>query len=176
RIAAKQSASWAGRHSTRSIRLLRRPGSGIVHIQMGIARSRYEQRTLAQSAPPGSSLGRTLASIARRMDCCRRSSPESPLDWRDRCPKRCLDTRICGGLLPLSWQQRVSGAVNPEYESVFVFDNDHPCVGQDAPEELSVPPPPYRVRPAKGYARVICYSPLHNLTMAEMAPETIREI
>lgn len=85
-------------------------------------------------------------------------------------PAYVADCYLCPG------NRRVSGAVNPEYESVFVFDNDHPCVGQDAPEELSVPPPPYRVRPAKGYARVICYSPLHNLTMAEMAPETIREI
>src|SRR3982751_5033541 len=29
---------------------------------------------------------------------------------------------------------RVSGARNPDYESVFVFDNDHPCVGPASPE------------------------------------------
>ena len=31
---------------------------------------------------------------------------------------------------------RVGGARNPDYQSVFVFDNDHPCVGADAPRQL----------------------------------------
>jgi UDPglucose--hexose-1-phosphate uridylyltransferase len=33
---------------------------------------------------------------------------------------------------------RIGGEVNPQYDSVFVFDNDHPCVGEDAPAD---PPP-----------------------------------
>ncbi len=62
---------------------------------------------------------------------------------------------------------RVSGAINPSYTGVYVFDNDHPCVGPDAPE-LDPPPPPYRARRAEGLARVICYDPRHDLTVAEM--------
>jgi UDPglucose--hexose-1-phosphate uridylyltransferase len=50
---------------------------------------------------------------------------------------------------------------------VFVFDNDHPCVGPDAPEP-SVPESPYRSRPARGIARVVCYTPRHDLTLAEL--------
>jgi UDPglucose--hexose-1-phosphate uridylyltransferase len=64
--------------------------------------------------------------------------------------------------------QRVSGAKNPDYTSVFVFDNDHPCVGPDAPVSLEEPPGIYRNAPATGIARVVCYTPKHNLTLAEL--------
>lgn len=63
---------------------------------------------------------------------------------------------------------RVSGARNPAYEHVYVFDNDHPCVGPDAPADLPPPPGFYRSRPARGIARVVCYTPRHDLTLAEL--------
>jgi UDPglucose--hexose-1-phosphate uridylyltransferase len=63
---------------------------------------------------------------------------------------------------------RVSGKRNDNYKDVFVFDNDHPCVGFDAPRGLAAPPGVYRNRPATGIARVVCYSPRHNLTLAEL--------
>ena len=68
---------------------------------------------------------------------------------------------------------RVNGAVNPEYEGTFVFDNDHPCVGEQAPRELVAPPPGYRNRPASGVARVVCYSPRHDVTLAELSVEGV---
>ena len=64
---------------------------------------------------------------------------------------------------------RVSGAVNPPYGGTFVFDNDHPCVGPDAPIALQAPPPPYRNEPASGVARVVCYNPRHDVTLAQLA-------
>ncbi|WP_165250521.1 galactose-1-phosphate uridylyltransferase [Paludisphaera soli] len=63
---------------------------------------------------------------------------------------------------------RVGGARNEAYEGVFVFDNDLPCVGPAAPGELPSPPPPYRNRPATGLARVVCYTPRHDLSLAEL--------
>jgi UDPglucose--hexose-1-phosphate uridylyltransferase len=63
---------------------------------------------------------------------------------------------------------RVSGKRNDDYTGVFVFDNDHPCVGFDAPRELPAPPGIYINRPATGIARVVCYSPRHNLTLTEL--------
>ena len=63
---------------------------------------------------------------------------------------------------------RVGGARNPDYQSVFVFDNDHPCVGQAAPRQLEAPPGIYRNAPATGVARVVCYSPRHDTTLAEL--------
>jgi UDPglucose--hexose-1-phosphate uridylyltransferase len=71
---------------------------------------------------------------------------------------------------------RSSGARNPHYRSTFVFDNDHPCVGVNAPQDPQRPPGIYRVRPATGIARVVCFSPLHNLTLAEMAPRDAEEV
>lgn len=62
---------------------------------------------------------------------------------------------------------RVSGARNPSYEHVYVFDNDHPCVGPDAPEPAAAPAF-FRQRPARGIARVVCYTPRHDLTLARM--------
>ena len=69
--------------------------------------------------------------------------------------------------------QRVSGARNPDYTSIFVFDNDHPCVGPGAPQHLAPPPGIYRNAPATGVARVVCYTPKHNLTLAELAVDRI---
>jgi len=63
---------------------------------------------------------------------------------------------------------RISGRVNPKYSSTFVFDNDHPCVGADAPRTLAPPPGIYRSGPATGVARVVCYSPRHDITLAEL--------
>ncbi len=68
---------------------------------------------------------------------------------------------------------RVSGACNPDYRSVFVFDNDHPCVGLDAPRQLETPHGFYRNAPAIGIARVVCYSPQHNTTLAELPVDEI---
>jgi UDPglucose--hexose-1-phosphate uridylyltransferase len=63
---------------------------------------------------------------------------------------------------------RVSGNVNPEYGGVFAFDNDHPCVGPDAPEPQSIASGPYQSRRADGLSRVVCYSPRHDLSLAEL--------
>ncbi|HKX30684.1 MAG TPA: galactose-1-phosphate uridylyltransferase [Blastocatellia bacterium] len=71
---------------------------------------------------------------------------------------------------------RVSGAANPDYRGVFVFDNDHPCVGMDAPQELKPVPSIYRNRPAQGIARVVCYTPRHDLTLAELETVEIENL
>lgn len=63
---------------------------------------------------------------------------------------------------------RVSGIVNDDYDDVFVFDNDHPCVGVDAPTDLAVPPAPYDASPASGVARVVCYHPRHDLSLGRL--------
>lgn len=71
---------------------------------------------------------------------------------------------------------RVSGAVNPDYRGVFVFDNDHPSVGDLAPTNFEQPEPPYQARRANGVARVISYSPRHDLTVAQMSVSEIASI
>jgi len=71
---------------------------------------------------------------------------------------------------------RSNGAVNPDYRGVYVFDNDHPCVGADAPDAVESPPRPYASRRADGFARVMCYAPRHDLTMARMTTPEIAAV
>lgn len=71
---------------------------------------------------------------------------------------------------------RVGGARNPPYTGTFVFDNDHPCVGGAAPRSLPPPPAPFRNRPATGVARVICYSPRHDETLAELDVDAVEAL
>ena len=80
------------------------------------------------------------------------------------------DCYLCPG------NSRVSGAVNPHYEQTYVFDNDHPCVSLAAPSTLEAPAGLYQNRPAQGIARVVCYSPKHNLTLAELAIDEIQQL
>ncbi len=71
---------------------------------------------------------------------------------------------------------RVGGIRNENYSGIFIFDNDHPSVGQNAPRDLDAPTGIYRNRPATGIARVLCYSPKHNLTAAELETSEIERL
>ena len=61
-------------------------------------------------------------------------------------PHYLSDCYLCPG------NARVSGARNTDYNGIFVFENDLPCVGPDAPIVLAEPNHSiYRNRPARGY-------------------------
>jgi len=77
------------------------------------------------------------------------------------------DCYLCPG------NSRISGQRNPEYSGVFAFDNDHPCVGPLAPEPSPPPRAPYRNLRAAGLSRVVCYSPRHDLSLAELPHESV---
>ena len=77
------------------------------------------------------------------------------------------DCYLCPG------NKRVSGLENPDYKQVFVFDNDHACVSWDAPDAQETDNGIYKSKPARGIARVICYSPRHDLTLTELEPDEI---
>lgn len=68
--------------------------------------------------------------------------------------------------------KRIHGAVNPVYRDVFIFDNDHPVVGESAPvipaNERETHSGLYKRAEARGIARVVCYDPRHNVTLAEL--------
>jgi UDPglucose--hexose-1-phosphate uridylyltransferase len=85
-------------------------------------------------------------------------------------PEYMPDCYLCPG------NERVSGKQNELYTNTFVFDNDHPCVGSDAPQQLSSANGIYLNRPATGIARVVCYSPLHNLTLSELQVSEIANL
>ena len=64
--------------------------------------------------------------------------------------------------------ERISGQRNAAYSGVFTFENDHPCVSPAAPTALDAPPGIFRNRPATGASRVVCFSPRHDVTLAEL--------
>ncbi|HEV2764547.1 MAG TPA: galactose-1-phosphate uridylyltransferase [Pyrinomonadaceae bacterium] len=85
-------------------------------------------------------------------------------------PVYVADCYLCPGNL------RVSGRRNDDYKTTFVFDNDLPSVGPDAPKELERPAGIYRNQPAEGLARVVCYSPRHSVTLAELETTEVDEL
>lgn len=68
--------------------------------------------------------------------------------------------------------KRIHGDMNPMYRDVFIFDNDHPVVGESAPHisdnKRETHNGLYKRAEAKGIARVVCYDPRHNVTLAEL--------
>ncbi|MFC1573955.1 galactose-1-phosphate uridylyltransferase [Candidatus Latescibacterota bacterium] len=68
--------------------------------------------------------------------------------------------------------QRAGGQVNPEYEGVFIFDNDFPTLSLDytVTDDL---PLAAQEQPARGICRVVCFSPKHNITLPEMEKSDI---
>jgi UDPglucose--hexose-1-phosphate uridylyltransferase len=85
-------------------------------------------------------------------------------------PPYVVDCYLCPG------NSRVYGHRNPDYTGIYVFDNDLPCVSPEAPSQLPSPGSLFRNRPAQGRARVVCYSPLHNTTLAELPIAQIRAL
>jgi UDPglucose--hexose-1-phosphate uridylyltransferase len=85
-------------------------------------------------------------------------------------PEYAPDCYLCPGNI------RINGARNENYTGTFVFDNDHPSVGFDAPQTLQTPPGIYRSQPATGIARVVCYSPNHSLALGELEPPEIKAL
>ncbi len=63
--------------------------------------------------------------------------------------------------------RRIHDHVNPDYKDVFIFDNDHPVVGMNAPEVIEASGF-YRRARADGVARVICYDPRHNVNLPDI--------
>ncbi len=82
---------------------------------------------------------------------------------------------------------RAVGATNPQYESVYVFDNDFPALltsggTEEQGREGDIPSPLHpsahllRSQQETGVCRVICFSPRHDLTLAELPVEDIRAV
>ena len=72
--------------------------------------------------------------------------------------------------------KRGSGKDNPDYKGVFVFDNDFPVVGMNAPELMSTGDSLYMKESAKGISRVVCYSENHNISMSRLTSSEILSV
>lgn len=72
--------------------------------------------------------------------------------------------------------QRVGSDRNPKYDSTFVFTNDFSALLPDTPDSNTPADDLLRTEPTRGECRVICFSPRHDLTLAEMTPAEIRQV
>lgn len=70
---------------------------------------------------------------------------------------------------------RASGVKNPDYTKPYAFTNDFASFSLEAPEvhrnsKFEI------VEPVQGTCRVICFSPKHNVTLAEMSKEDLANV
>ena len=72
--------------------------------------------------------------------------------------------------------RRASGEMNPNYDSTFVFTNDFSALLPDTPDIQMCAHPLFRAEAQKGACRVVCFSPRHDLTLAEMPCADIRRV
>jgi UDPglucose--hexose-1-phosphate uridylyltransferase len=75
---------------------------------------------------------------------------------------------------------RAGGVVNPAYTTTFVFDNDYAALLPDADPasyrlgHADTAPPLLIAEGERGICRVVCFSPRHDLTLAQMSTAEIR--
>ena len=108
------------------------------------------------------------------------SPHRSKRPWQGQVEKLPTDKRpaydpgcyLCAGNL------RANGERNPDYTSVYVFDNDFAALLPDAPsmEAPALNHTFFTSKPERGMARVICFSPRHDLTIADMTTPEIRKV
>lgn len=98
--------------------------------------------------------------------------------WQGQTEKAAADERpphdpkcyLCPG------NQRAGDLANPDYDSTFVFVNDFSALLPDTPADGVAAGDLLRVDPVRGECRVICFSPRHDLTLAEMTAPDIRKV
>lgn len=69
---------------------------------------------------------------------------------------------LCAG------NSRSNGVQNPQYETCYVFENDFPALLDEDIEFKNQNKTLFQLKPEKGINKVICFSPKHNVTLAEM--------
>ncbi len=73
--------------------------------------------------------------------------------------------------------ERAGGVRNPKYESTFIFDNDFAAMKLDVlPATVEDDSGLFRVSAEPGICRVVCFSPRHDLTLAQMEVSCIRKV
>lgn len=73
---------------------------------------------------------------------------------------------------------RTSGITNPDYKETYTFINDFSAITQDSVpfEETEGPNNLLKAKGERGICKVICFSPIHDLTIAKMNESQIEKI
>lgn len=72
--------------------------------------------------------------------------------------------------------ERAGGVRNDDYKDVFVFQNDFAALLGEPAEDRGAHDDLFRAAPVSGECRVICFSPRHDLTLAQMPHSGIRRV
>ncbi len=70
---------------------------------------------------------------------------------------------------------RANGDTNPDYMETFVFTNDFAALRPDS-DLGSVDDGLLRAEGERGTCRVVCFAPVHDLTLGRMEPEAVRRV
>ncbi|MDP4173787.1 MAG: UDP-glucose--hexose-1-phosphate uridylyltransferase [Bacteroidota bacterium] len=106
------------------------------------------------------------------------SSQRTKRPWQGQVEKASIEVRnqyeaecyLCPG------NKRSSGEINTEYDSTFVFTNDFSALNLKTPEDSVNEKGLIVAKSEKGTCRVVCFSPRHDLTIAEMEVDEIKNI
>ncbi len=71
---------------------------------------------------------------------------------------------------------RANGHRNPAYSGPFAFDNDFPALLAESPPDRFEEGGLLEAESERGICRVVCFSPQHNLTLASMPENEIRQV
>ena len=84
-------------------------------------------------------------------------------------PTHDLNCYLCAG------NTRVNGQENPKYEDVFVFINDFAALQTTSPK-FAVNEGLFKAESEQGICKVICFSPDHSKSLADMSVENINRV
>ena len=71
---------------------------------------------------------------------------------------------------------RANGQRNPDYDGVYVFDNDFPALLPQPASATLAADPLLRAEPVQGVCRVLCFSPRHDLGIGELSPQSVTAV
>ena len=71
---------------------------------------------------------------------------------------------------------RAGGARNPKYTSTYVFDNDFPALATEGPPCATDKNGLLVAESERGFCRVICFSPRHDLTISGMDLDPLEQV
>ena len=92
---------------------------------------------------------------------------KSPAESRPEHDPTCY---LCPG------NERAGGLKNPDYKDVFVFQNDFSALVPDVPDGKYEKKDLFRAESERGFCKVICFSPRHDLTIPEMETSDIKKV
>ena len=84
-------------------------------------------------------------------------------------PSHDINCYLCAG------NTRVNGEKNPKYKDVFVFTNDFAALQTTSPK-FSVNEGLFKAESERGICKVVCFSPDHSKSLADMTVEDINKI